>query len=540
MISVTDVGTGYTYRAAPTYWEPYYYQPSARVAGAYVTGSHAMKIGIDVGWGSVFNRTQRTNGGMNYVFRNGAPTSITMVLSPRNEREREYHVGVYGQDQWTIKRLTVNAGLRFDYQNQWVPEQESGPGPFVPFQTWAEVDDIVGWKDLSPRLGASYDLFGDGKTALKATVSRYNVRDNTAFAIANNPLLFNATATRSWTNDANRDFVPQESELGPLSSPNFGTDRTTTVVDDRISHGWGVRPYNWEVTAAVQREVVRGVSVNAGYYRRWYGNFVATDNRSIAPADYDEFCITAPTDSRLGDVSGTRMCGLYDLTPAAFVRPPSNFRTRASDYGTQKETFDGIDVNVNARLPYRIQLIGGIATGTSNNSGNALVNSTEACFVIDAPHFVQGTIISPFDYCRIEYPWRTQAKVMGTIGLPWGMDAGATFQSNPGPEINANLAVTSAQVQFVNASRTTLNAGSATVGLIRPGTDFGDRIYQLDLRVTKGFNVRGARIRAIADFGNVLNSSTVLLQNNTYGTNWLRPSYIMPGRLFKPTIEVSF
>jgi hypothetical protein len=146
----------------------------------------------------------------------------------------------------------------------------------------------------------------------------------------------------------------------------------------------------------------------------------------------------------------------------------------------------------------------------------------------------------PFDYCRIEYPWRTQGKVMGTVGLPWGMDAGATFQSNPGPEINANFAVTSAQVQFVSAPRTTLNAGSATVGLIRPGTDFGDRIYQLDLRVSKSFSVRGARIRAIADFGNVLNSSTVLLQNNTYGTNWLRPSYIMPGRLFKPTVEVSF
>jgi hypothetical protein len=290
----------------------------------------------------------------------------------------------------------------------------------------------------------------------------------------------------------------------------------------------------------VQREVVRGVSVNAGYYRRWYDNFVATDNRSITPADYDEFCITAPTDSRLGDVSGTRMCGLYDLTPAAFVRPPSNFRTRASDYGTQKETFDGVDVNVNARLPHRIQLTGGIATGTSNNSGNALVNSTEACFVIDAPHFAQGTVIMPFDYCRIEYPWRTQAKVMGTVGLPWGFDAGATFQSNPGPVINANYSVTSPQVQFVTAARTTLNAGAATVGLIQPGTDFGNRVYQLDLRLTKAFNVGGARIRAIADIGNVLNSSPVLLQNNAYGTNWLRPSYIMPGRLFKPTIEVSF
>jgi hypothetical protein len=39
---------------------------------------------------------------------------------------------------------------------------------------------------------------------------------------------------------------------------------------------------------------------------------------------------------------------------------------------------------------------------------------------------------------------------------------------------------------------------------------------------------------------NLLNASTVLLQNNTYGNNWLRPAYIMPGRLFKPTVEVTF
>lgn len=542
VISVTDTGTGYTYRAAPTYWVPFYRQPSAKVSSSYVTGSHAVKVGLDLGWGSVFNRNQRTNSGQNYTFVNGLPRSITYVLSPRNEREREHHFGLYAQDQWTIKRLTVNAGLRFDYQNQSVPEQQSGPGPFVPAQDWAAVKDIVGWKDVSPRIGVAYDVRGDGKTAVKFTASRYVVRDSTAFATANNPLLFNATATRSWTD--NGDFIPQANELGALSNPSFGTGRTTTTVDDAIAHGWGVRPYNWEMSASVQREIRAGLSANAGYYRRWYGNFVATDNRSVAPSDYDEFCFTAPTDSRLGGVSGTRVCGVYDLSPAAFVRAPSNLRTRASNYGTQKETFDGVDIGITARLPYRITLNGGISTGTSNNSGNALTNSTEACFQIDAPHFSQlvgtQTVIAPFGFCKIEYPWRTQFKTIGTIVLPWGLDAGATFQSNPGPEINANYSVTSAQVQFVSAPRTTLNAGTATVALIQPGEVFGERIYQLDLRLAKTFGLRGTRIRAIMDMGNVFNASTVLLQNNTYGTNWLRPSYIIPGRLFKPTVEVSF
>ena len=64
--------------------------------------------------------------------------------------------------------------------------------------------------------------------------------------------------------------------------------------------------------------------------------------------------------------------------------------------------------------------------------------------------------------------------------------------------------------------------------------------YQLDLRISKTVKAGGTRVRAILDVGNLLNASTVLLQNNTYGNNWLRPSYIMPGRLFKPTVEITF
>src|SRR5207245_643822 len=119
-----------------------------------------------------------------------------------------------------------------------------------------------------------------------------------------------ATATRTWR-DANGDFIPQESELGPLSNPLFGTAATTTTADTGISHGWGVRPDNWEITAGAQRQLTSAISASASFIRRWYGNFVVTDNRAITPADYDQYCITAPSDARLGGVSGTQICGLY-------------------------------------------------------------------------------------------------------------------------------------------------------------------------------------------------------------------------------------
>ena len=469
-----------------------------------MTGSHAAKFGIDINWGSVLNEYQRTNAGMTYTLQNGTPRSISLALSPRNERERFHSVAMYGQDQWTVKRLTVNAGVRLDLHNSSVSEQESGPGPFVPAQSWPKVEDVPNWRDLSPRLGVAYDLFGNGRTAVKATFNRYVVRDNTAFAAQNNPLLFNATATRTWT-DANRDFVTQESELGPLSNRNFGTAVPTTTVDDEVREGWGVRADNWEWSAGVQHELTPRVSLTAGYFHRSFGNFLVLDNRAVTPADYDPFCIMAPADSRLPGGGGNLVCDLYDLNPAKLGQV-DNLRTSADHYGTQKETFDGMDISATMRLPRRTQISGGLSSGTSFNVGNALTNSTEACFVVDSPGALR--------FCDQPVPWLTQVKFLGTVGLPWEIDLGVTFQNSPGPEILASYTVNSTQV--IGLGRP-LSTGTATVPLIERATEFGDRVNQVDIRLGKTFRYRAARIRALLDIGNLFNASTVLLQNNTYG-----------------------
>ena len=179
----------------------------------------------------------------------------------------------------------INAGLRFDYAHQSVPVQTSGPGPNTPFQTWPEVPDLVGWKDFSPRLGVAWDAFGNGKTALKATWSRYPVRNTTAFAASQNPITYNLTATRTWT-DANLDMFPQASELGGLSNNNFGTGATTATVDDELRRGWHKRQYNWETTVGIQHELFPAFSFSVAYARRAYGNFTAVDNLDVTPADY--------------------------------------------------------------------------------------------------------------------------------------------------------------------------------------------------------------------------------------------------------------
>jgi len=553
LISANDVGTGFMFRSAPTqyaYEECWCYRmPNVKASASYVTGAHVAKFGTYVEWGKNDIQGSYTGQSINYTLRNTTPTSLTIFNQPRHEIEKYRILGLFAQDQWTLKRLTANAGVRLDTHVGWLPsDQSSGPGRFAPAQAWPAIDNLPNWKDLSPRLGVAYDLFGNGKTALKATASRYVVLGQAGFAQQNNPLLFNVSATRGWS-DANANYVPDcdlnnpgsNGECGTTSNRNFGTAVATSRPDDAIREGWWVRPYNWETSIGVQHELFPQVAVNVAYFRRWYGNFTSlpagtasnptataafalADNLALTPADYSPYCVAVPTDPRLPN-SGGQLCGLYDLSPNKLGQV-DNFVTLSKNFGEQTETYNGIDFTVNARLS-RINISGGLSSGTSNNIDS--INSRSQCFVVDNPQQLL--------FCDVNMPWRTSVRFLGTTNLPWGIDMGATLQNNPGPQITANYTVTSAQALGLGRA---LSGGSATVPLIKPGTMFGERMTQLDLRLGKNFRYKSARIRALLDFANLLNSNAVLVVNTTYGTNWLRPSYVLPGRLIKPTVQIDF
>ena len=213
-----------------------------------------------------------------------------------------------------------------------------------------------------PRLGASIDVFGDGRTALKVSLSKYVAGEVLQFAQANNPVRTTVENARRTWNDLNGDFIAQENELGPLSNANFGKTVIRTRSDDDIREGFGKRPYNWETSVGIQHELRPAVSVSASYHRRWYGNFTVTDNLLVSPSDWDPFCITAPTDARLPGGGGEQICGLFDISPAKFGQS-DNLETFADNFGTRTEVYDGIDLNGNARLPNGAILSGGINVG---------------------------------------------------------------------------------------------------------------------------------------------------------------------------------
>ena len=169
------------------------------------------------------------------------------------------------------------------------------------------------------------------------------------------------------------------------------------------------------------------------------------------------------------------------------------------------------------------------STDTYSTNNIDSINSRSNCFIVDSPQQLLN--------CDIVMPWRTSVKLLGTTSLPWGIDLGVTYQNNPGPQLTASYTVTSAQALGLGR---TLSAGTATIPLVKPGTLFGDRMAQVDLRLGKNVKYRGTRFRALLDLANLFNSNAVLIVNTTYGSNWLAPTYVLPGRVIKPTVQFDF
>jgi hypothetical protein len=517
---------------------------------SYITGSHALKVG---GSNTVVLRDESLDDNIyhtSYRFNNTIPNQIVQRSTPYLKAQRQpFGLGLFVQDKWTIDRLTLNLGLRFDYLKITIPAQHLDPAPLVPNRNLDLPEtDLANWKDFTPRVAVAYDLFGTGKTALKTSINKYVVAQGVqgpygdAIAPVNRLANF---VNRVWNDqtypvgDPRRsNYVPDcdltnvlaNGECGNLSDTNFGKPTPSTTVDPRVLDGWHVRPYNWEFSASVQHELATRISVDFGYFRRWFGNFAVTDNLALAATDFTSFGTVVPVDPRLPEGGGNFIDGFMDRNPNTATLAPNNFFTLARDYGDQIQKWNGFDLTMNARLRPDLYVQGGMSTGrTLTDNCEILAKIPEA-----------NPLGSP--YCRQLTNFLTQYKFLGSYTVPKiAVQLSGAFQSIPGPNLAANRVVVPAQTTL---GRPFTNAANLTLNMVEPGTMYGERLNQLDFRVAKLLRYGRTRTSVNFDLYNAFNVSTVLAENSNYagpGINqWRVPTTIVTARFAKFSVQFDF
>jgi hypothetical protein len=565
------------------------------VAASYVTGAHSLRAGLTVSQAR-WRLTQRYTSDVEPVtYNNGTPQSVTLRIPTDRSNSIDMDLGLYAQDHWTVRRATISGGLRLDmFRTSTLPET-------LPASTWNQavtysncpngVNDlnlactgrVLNWKDISPRVGVAYDLFGNGKTAVKASYARYvngvglaalSTTDN-----ANPEVTVGTSDTRNWGKcavgqtsgcDLDGNGSPfnsagqiQLNELAASTSTNFGKNvASTTVTDPSVLNGWGKRGYNNEVAFSVQHELLPRVSVNGAWFRRSFGNQTVTvDNRySFANNSFDgPFCANAPADPNLPGGGGYQVCGLYDLKPSVVAQniPQSSTITFSDNYGGETNIYKGFEfstrmtfrrggfvqagVSASKRIFDQCNLVNAGIVSANGAINTAAINLTEVAEI-----FPDGSRA-----CHQDLPYRPDLKLSGSYTLFWDIIISPTYQFVRGVQNGGAAPSILATWATTPTTATTLgrlySAGATTksVNLMAVGVNYGnDNLNQLDVRFSKRLRFNRTTFRVDLDAYNLFNSDWPFTVTNTFSTAansaWLRPTNALQARFFKIGAQFDF
>ena len=589
-----DYGTNYAYHGrlpvVASIWSFFSSTvPQARASLSYVTGSHSFKFGFT----HLYAKTDRYDTDNNFNTRYGVvtglggafglplpanyplPILLFQSAAPYPENTRQSESGIYAQDVWTLGQLTLNLGVRFDRYRTTHPSMYFGPGPLTPDRDFTTPDiDHFNQKDITPRISAVYDLFGTGRTALKVSMNKY-VRGHSIDIWDGNPAeLITRSPLRTW-HDGNLNFRPDCDLTSPLAQgpPNFaayflGTDFCgslpsgwglsnyvpNTRFDPDTIGGWGNRGWNWEFSTGVQHELLPGVSVDVAYFRKIFGNLMAITNEALGQDGYDEYMLTVPTHEGLPGGGGYQIGPLLDPKPEAIAGgfPINNYQTFANEFGDSFQHWNGVDVNLNARMDNGLLLAGGFSTGRSSMNDCDVVNNTGPAVNFSLGRPAAGSTASHLLHCDIKGNFLTNIKGYGAYIIPRiGVQLSGTFQSIPGPLIDALVTYQPADVVAALGRLPSEGSGpqvqvvplDALTGSPRGGTGagtvYGERLNQFDFRVGKILEFGGTRTTLNLDIYNMFNSDAIVNESDQFAT-FRQAQRIILGRIFKISASFGF
>jgi len=541
---------------------------------SYVTGAHSAKVGYQLRYLDLLDKDVANSTQLGYRLNRGVPNAVSYYLPNFGRRGVTINNSVFVQDSWTKGRLTLQGALRWDRVNSYAPAEKNGttdtsflnPTPI----TIEKTKGVDAYNDISPRAGVAYDLFGNGKTALKFNWGRY-----LAYAANDSPYTStNPGATvvrnvqnRGWT-DTDQDFVVDCDLLNPTlngecaaassTAANFGKLGAQTIVDPDVLKGWGVRPNDYQYTFTVQQELLPRVSLDASYtHRTFHGFFITTDLSkhsggvlSGSPAgSYETYTLTAPTDERLADGGGYPVT-VYSPTAAANAVAAVPYLVRESELGAERDShWDGVEFTVNARLR------GGLTAQIGSSTGRGVVNTCETA-TLYSPTVATNTGSAGPDPrgCNNAEPWQSTIRGLASYTIPKAdLLVSFTVRSQPEVAIAATWQVPNAVIANALGHLPPGATATGTTNLLLTDNEHrtysGERRTQVDMRFAKVLRFSRTRTDIGVDLNNLMNTNYATGYQTTYvygadnmprPSGWGTPTSIYTARFVRLNFTVTF
>jgi hypothetical protein len=450
-------------------------------------GRHEFKFGFDHAHAPVEVRTRRFDDvELTWNSVTGLSQNVTLFATPFFTKTAVDVTALYFQDTYSLKRLTVTGGVRWERLEGYLPEQSSPPSRFFPDlpRSFPEQRDIVKWHTLGPRLSAAYDLYGNGRTALKGAAGRYYYVITTGGVLDTVNPNANYSHNYRWI-DRNGDlrYQPGEEDGPPVIS-----QANLAVISFDPDYR---RPYTDELTGGVDHELLPALKLSVVFTYRHEKYPQATAN----PANPFESTLTTRPDAGRDGVAGTADDGTFQF----YNRVSTQNLVFLTNDPTSKQTYKGVEVTATKRMSNRWQMLAGYTfartriTGQSVNvNPNALINADGLVIgqLGDRPH---------------------QFKLTGTYILPFhDIGVAANFNSQSGIAVTRQVS-------------TPLAVGGTTVVNVEPSGSYRlDLRTSADLRAFKTARFGRREVEASIDVHNITNANTVWNVRTLSGTINLR------------------
>jgi len=396
-------------------------------------------------------------------------------------------VGGFLQDTWSpLHRLTLNLGVRLDYsQGNYPPQKRRNSDEW----TNEETIHAMSFTMLSPRLGATYDLTGDGKTVLKAGFGRYYAPLLMLYYYFNNP-----NQRSSFWAQLNPDWSVNYTT--PVYSPG------STAVDPDISS-----PYADELSVGIERELFEDFSASATFIAKWEQNLI--DDVDRAHLDWDNYLATGELVwSGYHEVVGTDP---FTNSPITFYEMDDTFGDFGFVFqnvpGTARK-YTGLEFKLTKRMSDRWAMqasyVWSRGRGILNTSRD---QSTGFSGFYDDPN----TMINA--YGRLDYQREHLVKVQGTWSGPWGIAVSGYYQFGSGIPYTR-------VIRSYEAGLGSLYQGGVTIFAEQRGSQELPDQHLLDLRLEKAFRVGRGEVAIQADVYNAFNNNRTTSIGNVTNYDW--------------------